>query len=172
MIKINVQDIIKVLTIDEQGVCEDGTNRSWVRCSALSFFDDKETPTYITLFAFGYTADMVIENHTGENMRRAFVSGSLEIEENYEIVKKEFNGVKKSFKLPKMSYKLIADTLKFIDRFNDGEGQDVEVLEASDEDEIIDLTTGTATKTTAASSEGNTNTTGSTRKRRERRERR
>ena len=48
MFKINVQDLVKVLTIDDSGVCEDGSKRTWVKCSALSFFDEKyrEALTY------------------------------------------------------------------------------------------------------------------------------
>ena len=49
MLKLNVQDLVKVLTIDDSGVCEDGSKRTWVKCSALSFFDEKEEPTYISL---------------------------------------------------------------------------------------------------------------------------
>lgn len=141
MLKINVTDLIKVLTIDESGVCDDGTGRAWVRCSALSFFDDEEN--YISLVAFGYTADMILDNHTGENMRRAMVTGALEVVENFEIVKVDFNGVKKSIKVPKINYKLIVDSLRFVDKNNWGEtnGEAVSITD-DDNDEPLDLTSG------------------------------
>ena len=164
MLKVNISDLIKILTIDESGVCDDGTKRTWIKCSALSFFDEEET--YISLFAFGYTADMVLDNHTGDNMRRAMVSGTLEIEEGYEFVKIDFNGVKKSVKVPKPQYKIVADTLRFVDKNNWGETPEADIVADEDEDEVIDLTAGTAgkskTKESAASN--------SDRKRRKRRD--
>ena len=140
MFKINVQDLVKVLTIDDSGVCEDGSKRTWVKCSALSFFDEEET--YISLFAFGYIADMILDNHTGDNMRRAFVSGTLEIEESYEIVKVDFNGKSKSIKVPKNNYKIVADTLKFIDKNTWGETENSTTgyTLSDDDDEPLDLT--------------------------------
>ena len=140
MLKLNVQDLVKVLTIDDSGVCEDGSKRTWVKCSALSFFDEEET--YISLFAFGYIADMILDNHTGDNMRRAFVSGTLEIEESYEIVKVDFNGKSKSIKVPKNNYKIVADTLKFIDKNTWGETENSTTgyTLSDDDDEPLDLT--------------------------------
>ena len=56
MLNLQVSSLLKVLTIIDNGVCEDG--RSWVRCSALSFFDEEEQ--IMTLTAFGHYADMII----------------------------------------------------------------------------------------------------------------
>lgn len=152
MLKINVSDVVKILTVDDSGVCDDGTKRSWVRCSAMSFFDEDET--YMTLTAFGYVADMILDNHTGSNARRAFVNGSLEITEGSEIVNVDFNGKTRGIKIPKMHYQILADTVRFIDKNNWGEtSSDNDTVKIVDDtDEPIDLTGGKQNETAATKS--------------------
>lgn len=157
MLKINISDVVKVLTVDESGVCEDGSNRTWVRCSCLSFFDEEET--YMTLTAFGYVADMILDNHTGENMRRAFVNGSLEIVKGSEIVKVKFNGVTKSVAIPNYQFRIIANDLRFIDKNNWGEHEsEVEFTDDNGEDEVLDLTGASGSnKIETAATDGDVN---------------
>ena len=135
MLNLSINSLLKVLTIDDHGVCEDG--RTWVRCSVMSFFDEDDK--HMEMTAFGYYADMILDNHTGDNMRRAFVSGTLEMVKTKVTQKVNFNGVVKSVVIPDYQFQIIADSVRFIDKNTWGETDEV-IVEASDDDEPIDLT--------------------------------
>lgn len=110
MLNLQVSSLLKVLTIIDNGVCEDG--RSWVRCSALSFFDEEEQ--IMTLTAFGHYADMIMDNHSGENMRRAMVTGKLI------ATKQKEPKTKHGFTTMvwEWYFQIVADTVHFIDKSN------------------------------------------------------
>ena len=114
MLNLQVNSLLKVLTVNEQGTCEDG--RTWVRCTAISFFDEEEK--VITLSAFGYYADMILDNHTGENMRRARVTGTLEVTKGKVTKTKKINGVPVNMVIPEYYFQIVADTVRFIDKSN------------------------------------------------------
>ena len=114
MLNLQVNSLLKVLTVNEQGTCEDG--RTWVRCTAISFFDEEEK--VMTLSAFGYYADMILDNHTGENMRRAMVTGTLEVTKGKVTKTKKINGVPVNMVVPEYYFQIVADTVRFIDKSN------------------------------------------------------
>lgn len=132
MLKVQVADLVKVLSVDAHGVCDDGTERSWCRCSVLSFFDKDET--YMGLTCFGATADMVLENHTGSNMRRAFISGQMEIKPSKIKQKIKVKGEKLTIMVPSFNFSIIADSVKFIDKNNTA----VENEEDDDDGDVIE----------------------------------
>ena len=146
MLNLQVSSLLKVLTIIDNGVCEDG--RSWVRCSALSFFDEEEQ--IMTLTAFGHYADMIMDNHSGENMRRAIVTGKLI------ATKQKEPKTKHGFTTMvwEWYFQIVADTVHFIDKSNIEKEVDEEEISTNalppkgtiidftedDDDELIDLT--------------------------------
>lgn len=114
MLNLQVNSLLKVLTVNEQGVCEDG--RSWVRCTAVSFFDEEQK--LMTLSAFGHYADVILDNHTGENMRRAMVTGTLQVTKGKVTKTKKINGVPVNMVIPEYYFQIVADTVRFIDKSN------------------------------------------------------
>ena len=128
MLKLQVNDLVKILTVDEVGTCKDG--RTFVRCSALSFFDEDET--YMVLTAFGAIADMIADNHTGENMRRAMVNGRLEITKGKVKQKVRIDGAVKTIMVPDYQFQILADSVRFIDKNRIGETE----VEVDDEDVV------------------------------------
>lgn len=138
MLKLQVNDLVKILTVDEIGECKDG--RTYVRCSALSFFDEDET--YMVLTAFGAVADMIANNHTGDNMRRALVSGHLEITKGKAKQKVRIDGAVKTIMVPDYQFQILADSVRFIDKNRSGEvEEDLEDDEDVVEFEIVDENT-------------------------------
>lgn len=137
MLNLQVNSLLKVLTVNEQGTCEDG--RTWVRCTAVSFFDEEEK--VMTLSAFGYYADMILDNHTGENMRRAIVTGTLEVTKGKVTKTKNINGVPVNMVIPEYYFQIVADTVKFIDKSNLATEEEYEATQgAIPEGATIDFT--------------------------------
>lgn len=139
MLKLQISDLVKMLTVDEVGQCKDG--RTFVRCSVLSFFD--EDATYMILTAFGAVADMIADNHTGENMRRAMVNGRLEITPTKVKQRVRIDGVIKTIMVPDYQFQILADSVRFIDKNRVGETEadieddgvmDYEVLDGETEE--------------------------------------
>lgn len=130
MLKLQINDLIKILTVDEVGQCKDG--RTFVRCSAMSFFDEDDT--YMVLTAFGAVADMIADNHTGENMRRAMVSGRLEINTTKTKQKVKINGISKTIMVPDVRFQILADSVRFIDKNRAGETE----ADLDDDDDVVE----------------------------------
>lgn len=165
MLNLQINSLLKVLTVNEQGVCEDG--RTWVRCTAISFFDEEEK--VMTLSAFGYYADIILDNHTGENMRRAMVTGTLEVHKGKVTKTKNINGVPVSMVIPEYYFQIVADTVRFIDKSNLATEEEYENTSASipegttidftDDDEVAATTGSDVTFTDDNSEEKESNTT-------------
>ena len=131
MLKLQINDLIKILTVDEVGQCKDG--RTFVRCSAMSFFDEDDT--YMVLTAFGAVADMIADNHTGENMRRAIVNGRLEITTTRVKQKVKINGgASKTIMVPDVRFQILADSVRFIDKNRAGETN----ADLDDDDDVVE----------------------------------
>ena len=134
MLKLQVNDLVKILTVNEVGECKDG--RTFVRCSALSFFGDDDNATFMTLTAFGAVADMIADNHTGENMRRAMVSGRLEVTATKAKQKVKIDGVIKTIMVPDYHFQILADSVRFIDKNRIGETE-----ADTDDDDVVEYET-------------------------------
>lgn len=131
--KLQTTDLFKVLTIDKEG--ETKTGDTYVQCSALLFADDSEQ--YVRLVAFGHNAEYILDNHDGEHMRRAMVTGAMEIDMRKVVVTKKVKGVTKQVYSHELTLNLIATSIRFIDKKN-GIDEDIVDEDGVEEDSVED----------------------------------